>query len=187
MHAFPWSRCSCANHTRPRPRMSKDCIPDTIIPHPTSIQTPLRHIRSTGIGHITITPHNEDGYVDFLLVVEHDTKYPVAYSFRDYSATTVSTVLFKKFFDFIYSDHDTSLMSNIVSDLNVWLGIHRVPLIGCHVVLSTMNAWFIVGLQIPFFHGRQLRPRWSVPHRPQIWHRRLQEITFTPGPWPPLW
>ena len=110
----------------------------TTIPHPTSVQTLLHHTRSISIDHVTIPPHDEDGYVGLLLVVEHDTKYPVAYPVRDYFATTVATVLFKRFctfgsFDFIYSDPGSSLMSNVVSDLNTWLGIpHRVSLIGRH-------------------------------------------------------
>ena len=71
------------------PLCQKDRIPHTTIPHPTSIQTRLHHTRSIGIDHVTITPHDEDGYVGLLLVVEHDTKYPVAYP--------VATVLFKHF------------------------------------------------------------------------------------------
>ena len=91
------------------PLCQKDRIPHTTIPHPTSIQTLLHHTRPIGIDHVTITPHDEDGYVGLLLVVTHDTKYPVAYPVRDYSATTVATVLFKHFctfgsFDSIYSD-----------------------------------------------------------------------------------
>ena len=65
-------------------------IPHTTIPHPTSFQALLHYTRSIGIDHVTITPHGEDGYVGLLLVVEHDTKYPVAYPVRDYSATTVA-------------------------------------------------------------------------------------------------
>ena len=120
------------------PLCQKDRIPHTTIPHSTSIRTLLHHTRSFGIDHVTITPHDEDGYVGLLLVVEHDTKYPVAYPVRDYSATTVATVFFKNFctfgsFDFIYSVPGSSLMINVVSDLNTWLGIpHRVSLIGRH-------------------------------------------------------
>ena len=120
------------------PLCQKDRIPHTTILHPISIQTLLHHTRFIGIDHVTITPYDEDGYVGLLLVVEHDTKYPVAYPVRDYPATTVVTVFFKHFcilgsFDFIYSDPDSSPMSNIVSDLSTWLGIqHRVSLIGRH-------------------------------------------------------
>ena len=98
------------------PLCQKDRIPHTTIPYPTSIQTLLHHTHSIGIDHVTITPHDEDGYVGLLLVVEHDTKYPVAYPVRDYTANTVATVLLKHFctfgsFDSIYSDPSSSLMS----------------------------------------------------------------------------
>ena len=66
--------------------VQKDRIPHTTIPHPTSIHTLLHHTRSIGIDHVTITPHDEDGYVGLLLVVEHDTKYPVTYPIGNYSA-----------------------------------------------------------------------------------------------------
>ena len=107
------------------PPCQKDRIHHTTTPHPTSIQTLLHHTPSIGIDHVTITPDDEDGYVGLLLVVEHDTKYPAAYPVRDYSATTVATVLFKHFCTFGSFDLDlgSSLMSNVVSDLNTWLGI----------------------------------------------------------------
>ena len=150
------------------PLCQKDRIPHTTIPHPTSIQTLLHHTRSIGIDHVTITPHDEDGYVGLLLVVEHDTKYPVAYPVRDYSATTVATVLFKHFctfgsFDFIYSDPGSSLMSNVVSDLNTWLGIpHRVSLIGRHESNGTehVNA-LLLGHLRRLVHDERLIHRWA--------------------------
>ena len=150
------------------PLCQKDRIPHTTIPHPTSIQTLLHHTRSIGIDHATITPHDEDGYVGLLLVVEHDTKYPVAYPVRDYSATTVATVLFKHFctfgsFDFIYSDPGSSLMSNVVSDLNTWLGIpHRVSLIGRHESNGTehVNA-LLLGHLRRLVHDERLIHRWA--------------------------
>ena len=72
------------------PLCQKDRIPHTTIPHPTSIQTLLHHTRSIGIDHVTMTPHDEDGYVGLLHVVEHDTKYPDANHTR--SRRRMSTV-----------------------------------------------------------------------------------------------
>ena len=131
---------------------------------PNSIQTLLHHTHSIGIDHITISPHDEDGYVGLLIVVEHDTKYPVAYSARDYSATTVATVLFKHFctfgsFDFIYSDPGSSLISNVVSDLNTWLGIpHRVFLIGRHESNGTEHDNALLRRLV---HDERLIHRWA--------------------------
>ena len=150
------------------PLCQKDRIPHTTIPHPTSIQTLLHHTHSIGIDHVNITPHDEDGYVGLLLVVEDDTKYPVAYPVRDYSATTVATFLSKHFctfgfFDSIYSDPGSSLMSNVVSDLNTWLGIpHRVSLIGRHESTGTehVNA-LLLGHLRRHVHDERLIHRWA--------------------------
>ena len=150
------------------PLCLKDRIPHTTIPHPSSIQTLLHHTRSIGIDHVTITPHDENDYVGLLLVVEHDTTYPVAYPVRDYSATTVATVLFKHFstfgsFHFIYSDPGSSPMSNVVSDLNTWLGIpHRVSLIGRHESNGTehVNA-LLLGHLRRLVHDERLIHRWA--------------------------
>ena len=100
--------------------------------------------------------------------MEHDTKYPVAYPVRDYTANTVATVLFKHFctfgsFDSIYSDPGSSLMSNVVADLTTWLGIpHPVSLIGRHESNGTehVNA-LLLGHLRRLVHDERLVHRWA--------------------------
>ena len=63
-----------------------------------------------------------------LLVVEHDTKFLVAYAVKDYTASTMTITIFKNFctfdsFNAIYSDPGSALISNSVRDYNNWLGI----------------------------------------------------------------
>ena len=58
------------------PLCQKDCLPLTIIPHSTTIETLMSHHRTIGVTHVTVTPSDEDGYVGLLLNVELDTKYP---------------------------------------------------------------------------------------------------------------
>ena len=45
--------------------------------------------------HVSFTPPHEDDYIRLLLVVEHDTNFPLAYAIRDHTAFTVSITLFK--------------------------------------------------------------------------------------------
>ena len=147
------------------PLCQKDRISHTTIPYPTCIQTLLHHTHSIGIDHATITPHDEDGHVVLLLVVEHDTKYPVAYPVHGYFATTVATVLFEHFctfssFDFIYSDPS-------------WLGIpHRVSLISTYESNGTehINA-LLLGHLRRLVHDECLINRWaSDTVLPLIYH-----------------
>ena len=78
----------------------KDRIPIAIVPHSNVAETLMHHHRTIGIDHVTVTPHDEDGYVGLLLLVEHDTKFPYAYPVRDYTAVTVATTLFKHYSTF---------------------------------------------------------------------------------------
>ena len=60
-------------------------------------ETIFHHPQRIGVDHVTVTPHDEDGYVGLLLVVELDTKFPQAYPIRDYTAQTVALILFKHY------------------------------------------------------------------------------------------
>ena len=82
------------------PLCQKDRIPIAIVPHSNVAETLMHHHRTIGIDHVTVTPHDEDGYVGLLLLVEHDTKFPYAYPVRDYTAVTVATTLFKHYSTF---------------------------------------------------------------------------------------
>ena len=69
------------------PLGQKDRIPIATVPHSNVAETLTHH--HLGIGSVTVTPHDEDGYVGLLLIVEHDTKFRYVYSVRDYTALTV--------------------------------------------------------------------------------------------------
>ena len=51
----------------------------TRVSHSNVAETLMHHHRTIDIDHVTVTPHDEDGYVGLLLIVEHDTKFPFAY------------------------------------------------------------------------------------------------------------
>jgi hypothetical protein len=118
--------------------------------------------------HVTVTPHDEDGYVGLLLLVELDTKFPQAYPVRDYSAPTVATVLFRHYCTFgtytsILSDPGSAFMADVVHQLNQWLGIKSlISLVGRHESNGTehVNALFMGHLR-RLVHDERLTHRWA--------------------------
>ena len=99
---------------------------------------PFAYRRIVGVDHVTITPPDEDGRTCAILVVEHFSHFPQAYPAKDYSADEVARVLFKHYctfgmFDEIASDPGSAFMSDVMSQMNRWLGIrHKVSLVGRH-------------------------------------------------------
>jgi RNase H-like domain found in reverse transcriptase/Chromo (CHRromatin Organisation MOdifier) domain len=153
------------------PICQKDRLPLTPLPRASLVQTLSQHVRIIGIDHITVTPTDEDGYVGLLLIVEHDTKYPMAYRVRDYTALTAATQLFKHYcyygsYDAIYSDPGSALLADTVRHLNQWLGTkHVVSLVGRHQSNGTehTNALFLGHLR-RLVHDERLIHCWSSDH-----------------------
>ena len=150
------------------PTCQKDRVPLQLIPHNNVRETLMHHKRTIGMDHVTVTPPDEDGYIGLLLIVELDTKFPQAYPVRDYSATTVATILFKHFctfgsYDAIISDPGSAFTSTIIKQLNEWLGItHHVSLIGRHESNGTehVNCLFVGHLR-RLVHDERLTRRWA--------------------------
>lgn len=150
------------------PQCQKNRYPSQPLPHASVTKTLMQHKRSIGIDHVTVTPPDEDGYIGLLLVVEHDTKFPQAYPVRDYTALTVATVLFRHYctfgtYDSIYSDPGSALTSNVVSQLNTWIGTpHCVSLIGRHESNGTehTNGLFMGHLR-RLVHDERLTNQWA--------------------------
>ena len=150
------------------PICQKDRIPLHKIPHNQIRETLMHHRRTIGMDHVTITPHDEDGYIGLLLLVELDTKFPFAYPIRNYNAETVATVLFKHYctfgsYDSIFSDPGSSFTSDVVKHLNHWLGIpHKVSVIGRHESNGTehVNALFLGHLR-RLVHDERFTHKWA--------------------------
>ena len=148
------------------PISQKDRLPLTTLPHTTKRQTLTQHVRTIGMDHVSVTPHDEDGYVGLLLLVELDTKQ--AYPVRDYSAPTVATILFRQYCTFcaytsILSDPGSAFMANVVQQLNQWLGINPlISLVGRHESNGTehVNALFMGHLR-RLVHDERLTHRWA--------------------------
>ena len=96
------------------------------------------HRQRIGVDHVTTTPADENGNTVVILVVEHFSKFPQAYPAKDYTAETAAIALFKHFCTFgvfheLASDAGSAFTSEVVKQLNQWLGIeHRVALTGRH-------------------------------------------------------
>jgi hypothetical protein len=120
------------------------------------------------VDHVSVTPHDKDGYVGLLLLIEQDTKFPQAYPVRDYNAPTVATVLFKHYctfgaYDKGLSDPGSAFMADVVQQLNWWLGVHPlVLLIGRHESNGTehVNALFMGHLR-RLVHDERFTHRWA--------------------------
>jgi hypothetical protein len=150
------------------PICQKDRLPISPLPHAATRETLTQHTRTIGIDHITVTPHDEDGYVGLLLIVELDTKFPQAYPIRDYSAPTVATILFRHYCTFgayasVLSDPGSAFMAEVVQHLNQWLGAeHLFSLVGRHESNGTehVNALFMGHLR-RLVHDERLTHRWA--------------------------
>jgi RNase H-like domain found in reverse transcriptase len=99
---------------------------------------PPTYRSAVGIDHITVTPPDAAGNKCVLLIVEHFAHFPQAYAAQDYTAETVARTLFKHFcvfgmFDVLCSDPGSAFMSEVIAQLNSWLGVrHKVSLVGRH-------------------------------------------------------
>ena len=150
------------------PICQKDRLPFATIPSAAITETILHHKRTIGMDHVSVTPPDEDGYIGLLLIVEHDTKYPTAYPVRDYTATTVATILFKHYctygaYDALYSDPGSAFTATVVQELNKWLNIpQKISLIGRHESNGTehVNGIFIGHLR-RLVHDERLITRWA--------------------------
>ena len=139
-----------------------------LIPNNEIRETVFHHPRSIGIDHVSVTPADEDGYIRLLLVVKLDTKFPQAYPVHDYAAQIVATVLFKHYctfrsYDSLYSDPGSTFTSNVLDQLNKWIGIpHHISLVGRHEYNGTghVNAHFLGRLR-RLVHDERFTHKWA--------------------------
>jgi hypothetical protein len=99
---------------------------------------PSTYRRAVGVDHVAVTPADKHGNCCAVLIVEFYSHFPQAYAAKSYSAESVAIALFKHFctfgiFDQLVSDPGSAFMSDVVAQLNSWLGVqHKVSLIGRH-------------------------------------------------------
>ena len=74
---------------------------------------------------------DKQGNTTLIVVVDHFTKHVAVYPAKDYSAQSLAIALFQYFttfgvFDEVWSDPGSDMMSDMVQQLNKWLGIKHV-------------------------------------------------------------
>jgi len=153
------------------PRCQKDRLAMT-----NGIEPIVRHLKPPhqrsriGVDRLTVTPADERGNCNLIVIVEHFTKYVSAYPAIDYTAMTLAKCLFTHFctfglFDELWSDPGSDLMSEVVAQLNDWLGIrHVVSLVDRHESngVEGTNKQILRHLRA-LCHDKRLEKRWSDP------------------------
>jgi len=153
------------------PRCQKDRLAMT-----NGIEPVVRHLKPPhqrsriGVDRLTVTPPDDRGNCNLIVIVEHFTKYVSAYPATDYTALTLAKCLFSHFctfglFDELWSDPGSDLMSEVISHLNEWFGIrHVVSLVDRHESngVEGSNKQILRHLRT-LCHDKRLEKRWSDP------------------------
>jgi len=153
------------------PRCQKDRLTMT-----NGIEPVVRHLKPPhqrsriGVDRLTVTPPDDRGNCNLIVIVEHFTKYVSAYPATDYTALTLAKCLFSHFctfglFDELWSDPGSDLMSEVIIHLNEWFGIrHVVSLVDRHESngVEGTNKQILRHLRT-LCHDKRLERRWSDP------------------------
>ena len=142
-----------------------------------SVEPIVRHIkpkymrRRVGVDELTVTPADKHGNCKLLIIVNHWSKHADGYPANSYTAPAVAAALFRYFatwggFEELASDPGSSFMSDVVAQLNSWLGIsHRVSLVDRHESNGVEGTCKIVIRHLrPIIHDERVISAWSEPH-----------------------
>jgi hypothetical protein len=129
------------------------------------------HQRSRiGIDRVTVTPPDDRGNCNCIVIVEHFTKFCQVYPSPVYDAISVASAIFQFFctfgtFDELITDPGSDFMSDVVKQLNEWFGIkHKVSLVDRHESngVEGTNKQLLRHLRT-LVHDLRLVKRWSDP------------------------
>jgi len=131
---------------------------------------PEHHRSRIGVDRLAVTPADEAGNTNLVVMVEHHTKYVSAYPTKDYTSMGVAKIFSHHFcmfglFDEIWSDPGSDFMSDVVKQLNVWFGIrHVVSLVDRHESngVEGTNKQVLRHLRA-LCHDDALHKKWSDP------------------------
>ena len=112
-------------------------IANDLVPVRRTLKQPYLRKR-VGIDRVAVTPADDEGNNNIIVVVAHWSKHVALFPAKDYEARSTVTALFCYFvtygtFDEILTDPGSDFMSAVVKELNGWLNIrHKVSLVDVH-------------------------------------------------------
>ena len=140
------------------------------------IEPMVRHIKPpyarsrVGVDNLAMTPADENGNQHLIVIVCHFTKYVWGMPAKSYTAPTIASALFVYFsmfglFDELWSDPGSDLMSEVVAQLNKWLGVkHVVSLVERHESngVEGSNKQILRHMRT-LVHDERIVKQWSEP------------------------
>ena len=154
------------------------CVPCQKMRHAmTEVLIPItRHLKTTdsrrvvGIDHLSMEA-DDYGMTGAYVVRDHFSKIIFIHAVKEQSAVNAATSLFLHSiyygcFDYLMSDPGTEFMSEMISELNSWYGIHhRVSLVDRHQSngIEGGNKEFLRHITM-FLCESRLKKRWSEPN-----------------------
>jgi hypothetical protein len=131
---------------------------------------PTHQRSSIGIDQLTVTPVDEAGNCNLIVIVNHFTKLVSAYPSPTYDALAIARACFQYYctygvFDQIWSDPGSNIMAEEVTQLNQWFGIrHVVSLVDRHESngVEGSNKQILRHLRC-LVHDLRLVKKWSDP------------------------
>lgn len=132
---------------------------------------PPHHRSRIGIDRVTITPADNYGNTNAIVIVAHFSKHVMVYPASDYNAQSAATSLFSYFchfglFDELISDPGSDFLSDTVKMLNQWFGVkHVVSLVDRHQSngVEGSNKQLLRHLRM-LVHDERLVHEWSAPY-----------------------
>jgi hypothetical protein len=155
---------NCPRCQKDRPGMTNNIQPLTL-----HLKPPHQRSR-IGVDRLTITPADEDGNCNLIVLVEFYTKFVNAYPCKTYDAYTLATALFRHvcaygLFDELWSDPGSDMTSEVVSLLNSWIGMRHVfSLVDRHESCGVegTNKQILRHLRA-LCHDTRMEKKWSHP------------------------
>ena len=141
------------------------------------IEPVVRHIKPTharsrvSIDNLSVSPEGRHGETHLQVIVDGFSKYVYVRPSAVYNAESIATTLFIYFttfgvFDELWSDPGSDLMSDVVKQLNKWLGIkHVVSLVERHESngVEGSNKQILRHLRT-IVHDKRITKDWSEPY-----------------------
>ena len=123
-----------------------------------------------GVDRLTITPADENGNCNLVVIVDFWTKYVDLYPCKDYNAYSLATALFQYvctngLFDELWSDPGSDMTSEVVALLNSWFGMRHVfSLVNRHESngVEGSNKQILRHIRV-LVHEERMEKRWSHP------------------------